>query len=118
MEKDVLLANGIEDGDCADVIATLQVIGGKWKAILIWKICEGNVRFNELRRLIPDISQKMLAQQLKDLEQDGLICRHVYPETPPKVEYSLTDYGRTIEPVFDAMCSWGSSHRGRKKKKE
>jgi DNA-binding HxlR family transcriptional regulator len=108
-----LLEKVAQDEEYANVAATLKVIEGKWKALLIWVICEGHVRFNELRRLIPEISQKMLAQQLKELEQEGLIYREVYPETPPKVEYSLTEYGRTMEPVFEAMCDWGSVHRRR-----
>lgn len=102
-----------EDDGYSSVAAAIRVIGGKWKALLLWQICGGHIRFNELRRLIPEVSQKMLSQQLRELQQDGLICRHVYPETPPKVEYSLTEYGRTLEPVFDVLCAWGSIHRQR-----
>lgn len=106
------LAAAADDG-YKDVELTLRVISGKWKALLLWQICAGHVRFNELRRLIPDISQKMLTQQLRELEDDGIVARCVYPETPPRVEYSLTEYGHTLEPIFDALCAWGAQHRQR-----
>lgn len=102
-----------EDEDYQDVAAALKVIGGKWKPLLLWMICGGKVRFNELRRMIPEASQKMLSQHLKELERDALICRRVYPETPPRVEYSLTEYGRSLEPVFEALGKWGKEHRKR-----
>lgn len=106
-----------EDDGYLSVAATIRVIGGKWKVLLIWQICGGHIRFNELRRLIPDVSQKMLSQHLRELEQDGLIIRHVYPETPPKVEYSLTEYGHTLEPIFESLCGWGNIHRQRMENK-
>jgi DNA-binding HxlR family transcriptional regulator len=103
-----------EDIDCyIHVTATIQAIGGRWKMLILWHLEEGPRRYNELRRLIPGVSQKMLSQQLKELEQDGLIGRKVYPEMPPRVEYIMTDYGKTLRPIFDSMYDWGVIHRSR-----
>lgn len=96
------------------VQATLNVVGGKWKTIIIWHLRDHKKRFAELGRAIGAITQKMLTQQLKELEEDGIINRKVYPQVPPKVEYSLTNYGRTLEPVIIAMCEWGGKHSKRK----
>ena len=93
------------------VTTTLSVIGGKWKPIILYAIKKDTKRFSEIKRLIPAISQKMLTQQLRELEEDGIIHRHVYPVVPPKVEYSLTEYGRTLMPVLDAMVAWGRRHK-------
>ncbi len=92
------------------VTTTLSVIGGKWKPIILYAIKKETKRFSEIKRLIPAISQKMLTQQLRELEEDGIIHRHVYPVVPPKVEYSLTEYGRTLMPIMDAMAAWGQRH--------
>ncbi len=92
------------------VEATISLIGGKYKAVILWHIKDEKKRFGELKRLIPNVTEKMLAQQLRDLENDGLIIRKVYPVVPPKVEYSLSDFGMTLIPVLDAMCSWGSDY--------
>ncbi|MDE6150043.1 MAG: helix-turn-helix transcriptional regulator [Ruminococcus sp.] len=89
------------------VEATIALIGGKYKAVILWHLIENKKRFSELKRLIPKVTEKMLAQQLRDLEKDGLIIRTVYPVVPPKVEYSLSDFGRSIVPVLDSMCNWG-----------
>lgn len=101
-----------EDIDCyIHVSTTIQAIGGRWKMLILWHLEEGERRYNELRRLIPGVSQKMLSQQLKELEQDGLIERKVFPETPPRVEYAMTPYGKTLRPIFDIMYDWGVNHR-------
>lgn len=92
------------------VDATIDLIGGKYKAVILWHLIENKKRFSELKRLIPKATEKMLTQQLRDLERDGLINRTVYPVVPPKVEYNLTDFGRTIIPVLSAMCSWGENY--------
>ncbi|MBJ9989555.1 MULTISPECIES: helix-turn-helix domain-containing protein [Paenibacillus] len=97
-------------GGCP-VEATLSVVGGKWKAVILWRLVGGTKRFNELQRSISQITRKMLTEQLRELEQDNLIIRTVYPEVPPKVEYSLSEYGRTFIPVLDAMAQWGLVHR-------
>jgi len=92
------------------VTATISVIGGKWKPIILYAIKEETKRFSQIKRLIPAISQKMLTQQLRELEEDGVIHRQVYPVVPPKVEYTLTKYGRTLMPIMDAMAAWGQRH--------
>lgn len=93
--------------------ATLDVIGGKWKGVILWHMRERTLRFNELTRLMPRVTPKMLTQQLRDLEADGLVLRTVYPVVPPKVEYTLTDVGRSLLPVLDVMCAWGKEYRER-----
>lgn len=93
------------------VTTTLSVIGGKWKPIILYTIYKETKRFSEIKKLIPTISQKMLTQQLRELEADAVIHRRVYPVVPPKVEYSLTEYGRTLMPILDAMVAWGEKHR-------
>jgi DNA-binding HxlR family transcriptional regulator len=92
------------------VEATLDVIGGKWKALILFWLRDQVCRFGELRRQIPDISERMLTQQLRELEADGIVHRKVYPVVPPKVEYSLTAYGRTLRPITDLLCAWGKKH--------
>lgn len=91
------------------VSATLSLIGGKYKALLLWHLTDGTRRFNELQKLIPEATAKMLTQQLRELESDGLIFRTVYPVVPPKVEYSLTERGKSLFPILEAMYKWGSS---------
>ena len=100
------------------VEATIELIGGKYKSVILWHLTDGVKRFGELKRLLPRATEKMLAQQLRDLERDGLIIRTVYPVVPPKVEYSLSDLGRTIIPVLDAMCSWGEGYLASLKENE
>jgi DNA-binding HxlR family transcriptional regulator len=92
------------------VEATLDVIGGKWKVLILFWLRDQVCRFGELRRKIPDISERMLTQQLRELEKQGIVRRQVYPVVPPKVEYSLTAYGRTLRPITDLMCAWGKRH--------
>jgi len=93
------------------VEAILSVIGGKYKCIVLYHLGhEPKLRFSELRKLLPQATSKMLTQQLRELEADGIINREVYPVVPPKTEYSLTEYGRTLTPLMEAMCSWGKEH--------
>ncbi|MDA1586736.1 helix-turn-helix domain-containing protein [Bacillus cereus group sp. TH230-1LC] len=92
------------------VEATLEVIGGKWKVVILCHLTKGTKRTSELKRLMPGITQKMLTQQLRELEDDGVIQRKVYNQVPPKVEYSLTDYGWSLESILDSLCSWGECH--------
>lgn len=98
------------------VTATLKVIGGKWKLPLLWYLQEGKRRYSELQRMIGGITPKMLAQQLRELEHDGIIARTVYPVVPPKVEYSLTTYGKTLQPVIASLDTWGEKHLKRLKR--
>ncbi|PZR90470.1 MAG: transcriptional regulator [Hyphomicrobiales bacterium] len=86
------------------------VIGGKWKALILFWLRDQVCQFGELRRKIPHISERMLTQQLRELEQDGIVHRKVHPVVPPRVEYSLTPYGRTLRPITDMMCKWGTKH--------
>lgn len=88
---------------------TLAVIGGRWKVVILYHLFQGTHRFSELKKKITGITQKMLAQQLREMESDGVVSRQVYPQVPPKVEYSLTPIGRTLQPIVKAMCCWGKS---------
>ena len=89
------------------VEVTLSIIGGKWKPLIVFYLLGGTKRFNELRRFLPQVTQQMLTMQLRELEQAGILHRHVYAQVPPKVEYSLTELGQSIEPVLRQMCIWG-----------
>jgi DNA-binding HxlR family transcriptional regulator len=91
---------------------TLHVIGGKWKMLIMWHLGrEGTKRFSELKTMIPDITQKMLANQLRELEEDLIIHRKVYAVVPPKVEYSLTEHGESLMPILEKMYNWGKNYR-------
>lgn len=92
------------------VEACLEVIGGKWKGVILYHLLGGTKRFNELRRLMPVVTQRMLTRQLRELEADQIVRRTVYPAVPPKVEYSLTEYGQSLEPVLKMLQQWGSTH--------
>lgn len=89
---------------------TLDIIGGKWKPVIIWHLGKKTMRFNELKRTLPNITQKMLTQQLRALEESQLINRVIYNQVPPKVEYSLTDYGRSLLPVLTDLCEWAINY--------
>ena len=86
---------------------TMHYIGGKWKTIVLWYLRNDKKRFSELKKQIPDITEKMLSLQLKSLEEDGIVKRSVYAEVPPRVEYELTEFGRTLIPVIEAIAQWG-----------
>jgi DNA-binding HxlR family transcriptional regulator len=95
---------------CA-VEAAISLIDGKWKCVVLWHLfSEGTLRFNDLRRRMPRVTQRMLTNQLRELEQDGLIHREVYAQVPPRVEYSLTGMGRGLEPILRALKGWGETH--------
>jgi len=85
----------------------INVIGGKWKTIILYFLADDTLRFGELRKAIPRITQKMLTQQLRELEADGLVTRVVYPEVPPKVEYSVTKKAKELRPILNQLCEWG-----------
>jgi len=89
------------------VEATIHLIGGKYKAIILWHLRDSVLRFSELQRLVAVATSKMLTQQLRELERNGLIIRVIYPVIPPKVEYSLSDLGKSIIPILHVMCNWG-----------
>jgi DNA-binding HxlR family transcriptional regulator len=104
--------NFVFDENSCPVTATMQVLGGKWKAILINAIyLTSPARFGELKRSIKGITQSMLTQQLRELEDDGLISRKIYAEIPPRVEYTLTEFGHTLSPIMQSMAKWGEEYR-------
>lgn len=92
------------------VQATLRVLGGKWKLLILWHLKDEPKRFSELKRLIPEITEKMLIQQLRELEKDGIVDRKTYKDATPRVEYSFTEYGKSIIPVLKPLCDWGQAH--------
>ena len=98
------------DPEFCPVEAALSRIGGKWKGVIVLRLLVRKRRFNELLRSLPNCTQRMLTNQLRELEADGIVHREVYREVPPRVEYSLTETGRNLEPVIRAMCEWGQRH--------
>jgi DNA-binding HxlR family transcriptional regulator len=93
------------------VATVVELIGNKWKLLIIRNLLSGSARFNELQKGLPGISQKVLTDNLRALESDGLVVRKVFPEVPPHVEYSLSDMGKTLQPIFDNMIDWGNSYK-------
>jgi DNA-binding HxlR family transcriptional regulator len=89
---------------------TLEIIGGKWKGLILYHLIKGPKRTSELKRLIPNITQKMLIQTLRELETSGLLHREMYKQVPPKVEYSTTELAQSLEPVLSALCNWGQNY--------
>ncbi len=96
-----------------DVEATLSVIGGRWKPVIVCHLLGGKKRFGELRRLIENATERMITLQLRELEADGVVSRQVYAEVPPRVEYDVTDFGRSLEPILELMQQWGSAFKER-----
>ena len=92
------------------VQTTLGILGGKWKILILWNIRDRPQRLSELKRLIPAISEKVLIQQLRELEKDGIVHRRDYGEMPPRVDYSFTAHGETLKPIFPVLCKWGELH--------
>lgn len=94
-----------------EIELTVEILSGKWKALLIWNLHQkGSIRYNEFRKQIPSITQKMLTQQLRELEKYGIISRKTYPTVPPMVEYSLTEIGKELIPIMEAMDHWGKQY--------
>jgi len=94
------------------VEATLDVIGGKWKPIILWMLRSDVLRFSELQKAIPEVNSKTLTKQLRELEHDGVITRTIFPEIPPRVEYSITEFGTSLIPIIQALCDWGAKFLG------
>ena len=109
------LPQDIPCGDKCAVTMTIGLIGGKWKILILWQLRNRIRRFGELRRLIPAANKKMLTQQLRELEADDLIHRKVYAEVPPRVEYRLTETGKSLQPVVDQIGNWGTAYVEKKK---
>ena len=101
-----------------DVEATLSVIGGRWKPVLICRLLSGRKRFSELCRLAPNATERMITLQLRELEADGVITRHAYPEVPPRVEYEVTEFGQSLAPIIKSMQNWGSAFKARRRAEE
>lgn len=97
----------IENPLSCPLVHAVSIIGGKWKPIIIHMLSTGIHRFGEIKTNIPPISQKVLTQQLRELESDGLVSRNILPKIPPHVEYSLTDHGKALKPIIDALYEWG-----------
>ena len=104
------IPHGEAEAYACPVTFTVDVIGGKWKALILFHLIGQKRRFNELRRLMPEITQRMLTLQLRELETDRVINRKIYREVPPKVEYSLATLGKTLVPLITAMREWGATH--------
>jgi DNA-binding HxlR family transcriptional regulator len=92
------------------VETALRVLGGKWKVLIVWHLRGETRRYGTLRRLMPEITEKMLIRQLRELEQDGIIARYDYQSVPPHVEYTVTEYGQSLYPLLDGLCKWGWKH--------
>lgn len=99
------MGNSYDDNCPVRVI--LKILGGKWKTLIVYALFDGTKRFNELRRIIPDITQRMLTNQLRELERDKIIIRKIYTQVPPKVEYSLTSIGEALSPILNKLEAWG-----------
>ena len=97
-----------------DVEATLSVVGGRWKPILVCHLIDGRKRFGELRRRTPNATERMITLQLRELQADGIVKRHVYAEVPPRVEYEITEFGRSLEPILVLMQAWGRAFKDRR----
>jgi DNA-binding HxlR family transcriptional regulator len=120
LEPGAAMCDGTSAGDgeceikfCCSVDVTLSVIGGKWKLLIYSHLWNGVTRFGQLKRAIPHITQTMLTQQLRELERDGIVTRTIYAEIPPRVEYALTEFGRTLESVITPMHEWGVTYVSR-----
>ncbi|MGB0733241.1 MAG: winged helix-turn-helix transcriptional regulator [Pontibacterium sp.] len=100
----------LEGGRCPVEVA-VEVIGGKWKTVILFHLIRNNtMRFNALKRTMPDITQRMLTKQLRELEASGIVHREIYQEIPPKVEYSITEFGQTLVPILESLYDWGASY--------
>ena len=104
----------IKELPACPVETTLTLIGDKWKVLILRDLMPGTKRFGELKKSIGSVSQKVLTAQLRDMENNGLLTRTVYPEVPPRVEYSLTELGRSLKPILDAMWNWGEEFKSQK----
>ena len=110
--RDTVCTEICPDVERCPIRTTVKVLDGKYKPIILWYLGNGVMRFGELGRVVPEATSSMLSKQLRELEADGLVSRAVYPEVPPRTEYSLTEKGRSILPVISAMYDWGIDHIG------
>jgi DNA-binding HxlR family transcriptional regulator len=105
------MAKSINIADQCPIQIGLNMLSGKWKMAILWHLTKGTIRFNELQRMLPAITQKTLTQQLRELERDGLILRQIFPEVPPRVEYQLSELGTTVIPLLNSLCQWGKDYQ-------
>jgi DNA-binding HxlR family transcriptional regulator len=98
------------DTERCPVDQAIELVGGKWKSLILWRLSAGTLRFGQLQRVIPQVTQRMLTLQLRELESAGLVQRTVYPDVPPKVEYALTGLGRSVVPVLESLGRWVQDH--------
>jgi DNA-binding HxlR family transcriptional regulator len=110
-KKEKKVSNFVLTCETCPVTLTTEIIGGRWKHLIIFCISSGITRFGEMQRTLPHISKKMLTQELRDLEKNGIINRKIFAEIPPRVEYSLTDWGMATLPILNAMAAWGMQYR-------
>jgi DNA-binding HxlR family transcriptional regulator len=94
-----------------EVSTTLEIIGGRWKTVIVFYLLDGPKRFSEIMRYLPGVTQRMLTRQLRELERDHVLTRHVYPQVPPRVDYQLTEFGHSLKPVLLSMRDWGATYR-------
>lgn len=109
-ERNELMKEDCQVTFICPVEATVKLMGGKYKPVILWNLIYGPMRYSEIHRLAPNATDKVLSQQLKELESDGLINKKIYPEVPPRTEYTLTDFGKSLFPVLNAMCDWGKEY--------
>ena len=107
------MATAAKELPACPVETTLTLISSKWKVLIVRDLLAGTKRFGELQRSVGNVSQKVLTAQLREMEEDGLVDRKVYPEVPPRVEYSLTELGRSLEPVLSALWNWGETYQSK-----
>lgn len=112
LENEILINNS------CGMAYTLNVIGGRWKPAILYNLLPGPVRYNQLRKQLPLISERILVLQLREMEKDGLIERAIFPQVPPKVEYYLTDLGKSLQPLLNALSEWGNANRPREQSTE
>ncbi|NYB51763.1 MAG: winged helix-turn-helix transcriptional regulator [Methanobacteriaceae archaeon] len=105
-----MTVNGENHEYICSVEAAINQIGGKWKSLVLCSLKDGKLRFSEINKKLPDITQRMLTKTLRELEKDRIINRKVYPQVPPKVEYSLTPKGESVLPILDSLCEWGKKY--------
>ncbi|MCL4484758.1 MAG: helix-turn-helix transcriptional regulator [Nitrospirae bacterium] len=107
-------SKGCDQSSRCPVEACLEIIGGKWKGVILFHLLGGPKRFNELHRLLPNVTQRILVRQLRELEADKIVVRTIYPEVPPKVEYSLSEFGMTLKPILRLLREWGVNYLNQK----
>lgn len=112
-KKDSMVPCCAQERTLCPVETTIGLVGGKYKSLILWKLAGGTLRFSQLQKEVACATPKMLTRQLRELEADGLVQRKVFPVIPPKVEYSLTEFGRSIRPLLEAMYDWGSTYLAR-----